>query len=80
MRLENWTKMRGKSRVVPEPGEIIVGCSVGGEVYGHPTREDGTTMTTGTVIEIIDSKTIKTFSHNENGYSIYTLGRKMFWG
>lgn len=74
-RLENWSKMKDRSKVVPTPGPPEVGCIVGGDVYGSARHSDGTTITTGEVLEVFPDKVV-TRSHGES--EIYVLGKSIW--
>lgn len=71
-RLENWSRMKGKSRVIPSPGMPQVGDIVGGDVYGSPNHKDGSTITTGDIVEVRE-KQVVTKSHGST--ETYDLGK-----
>lgn len=63
--------MRNRSRLIPAPGQPSVGDIVGGDVYGSPNHKDGTTITTGDVVEVLPGKVV-TKSHGST--ETYDLG------
>lgn len=73
-RLENWTRMRGKSRVIPSPRHPEVGDLVGGDVFGSKNHDDGKTITTGDVVEVRPGAVVTKSNKNEGGTEIYELG------
>lgn len=75
MKLERWSKMRDKSRVIPTPGKLSVGDIVGGDVYGSPKRPDGTTITTGDIVEIRDGAVV---TKSNGGTEVYELGESLW--
>ncbi len=77
-RLENWTRMRGKSRVIPSPRHPEVGDLVGGDVFGSQNHEDGKTITTGDVIEVRPGAVVTKSSKSESGRETYELGAWMW--
>lgn len=77
-RLENWTRMKGKSRVVPSPRQPEVGDIVGGDVFGSQNHDDGKTITTGDVIEVRPSAVVTKSNKNEGGTETYELGAWMW--
>ena len=71
-RLENWSCMKDKSRVVPTPRLPKPGDLVGGDVYGSSRHKDGTTITTGDVVEVHPGRVV---TKSGGGTETYELGK-----
>lgn len=71
-RLENWSRMKDKSRVIPSPGQPQVGDIVGGDVYGSTKHKDGSTITTGDVVEVHAGRVV---TKSGVGTETYELGK-----
>lgn len=67
--------MKNRSRVIPSPGPPEVGGIVGGDVYGSQHHEDGTTITTGDVLEVRPGQIVT--RHHETTV-VYDLGKSMW--
>lgn len=70
--------MRDRSRVVPATDKPRVGDIVGGDVYGSKRHADGTTITTGDVVEV-RAQPYSVVTRHHDSTEVYELGKWM-WG